>query len=449
MIRRIRPLLLLVTLAIACGPRPWWTATQPPSPHLNTTPPSRARVMYRAMGLMVDSSRLPFVASLHFLAGATPDSTLALFAMSLSTRSLDFRPEGHDFVAGYHVDLTLRSDSGVVGGAARDEVVRVRSLPETERVNESVIFQQVLAARPGVYTVSVVVRDRNSPRVYAQDTIVDTVPRFAGQGLGGPVPIYEGTGRDRVGALPLLTVNPQGRLLSGADSLRFYVEGYGLSPGTRLAARIMDADSVELWRDTLLLTSVGGLTSAQFILKPGELPLGRGEFQVEAIGVPAHARTPFLVSFSDQWAVRDFNELSGMLLYFPRQDLLAKLRAAPRPERAAAWRDFYKATDPVPLTPQNEALDEYFHRVEIANQRFEQADMPGWLGDRGEVFITLGEPDRVFETPGAVGAGLRWEYTSRRLTLYFEDQVGLGLYRLTRESRAEYGRVVAQGRRAQ
>ncbi len=393
---------------------------------------------------MVDTSRLPFVASVRFLAGATPDSTLAVFAMSLANRALDFRPEGHDFVAGYHVELALRAAGGVARESRQDELVRVHRLSETQRADESVVFQQVLNVQPGVYTLSVVVRDHNRARMYGADTIVDTVPRFAAPGLGGPVPIYEGAGRNHLDAPLLLTANPRGRLISGADSLRFYVEGYGLPPGTRLAARIVDADSAELWRDTLVLTGSGGLASAQFVLRPGELPLGPGDFQVEAIGMPGRVGTPFLVTFSDQWAVRDYNQLSRMLQYFPRQDLVATLRAAPPTQRAAAWREFYRATDPAPLTPQNEALDEYFRRVEVANQRFEQPDVPGWLSERGEVFIALGAPDHELDTPGKVAPGLRWEYPSRGLTLYFEDLVRLGVYRLTSESRSAFDQAAAE-----
>src|SRR2546422_1605729 len=46
---------------------------------------------------------------------------------------------------------------------------------------------------------------------------------------------------------------------------------------------------------------------------------------------------------------------------------------------------------------ENEALEAYFRRIQIANQRFRESGDPGWLTDRGEVFITLGDPDDVFD----------------------------------------------------
>jgi hypothetical protein len=239
--------------------------------------PLRARTVYRDMGLMVDTSRLPFVASVRFLAGATPDSTLLVFAMSLANRTLNFRRDSNDLVADYHVELTLRRDSTLVRQVLRDEKVRVSSVPETMRRDESIIFQQLLTVPPGIYSVNVVVRDRTSP-AYAHFQQLDTVPRFDAPGLGWPMPIYEGTGRAQRGVLPQLVANPRGTTAYG-DRVRFYVEGYRLARGTRLAARVTDLDSVELWHDTLALGE-GPLASVQFVIKGGVLPLGRAEFQV-------------------------------------------------------------------------------------------------------------------------------------------------------------------------
>src|ERR1041384_3029118 len=130
---------------------------------------------------------------------------------------------------------------------------------------------------------------------------------------------------------------------------------------------------------------------------PGLLPVGRAEFRVETTGAPLYAMTPLLVTFSDQWAIANFEQMVDLLRYFARQDLVAKLAAAKREERAEQWRAFYAASDPVPIAPDNEALDEYFHRVEIANRRFQEAGTVGWRTDRGEVLITLGEPDEAYD----------------------------------------------------
>ena len=60
-----------------------------------------------------------------------------------------------------------------------------------------VLFQGFLTLRPGVYTVSVMVRDRNSP-ASARRERTDTVPRLAGPALAEPVPSM----KERAGRRP-------------------------------------------------------------------------------------------------------------------------------------------------------------------------------------------------------------------------------------------------------
>lgn len=442
----------LVSCAAGCGP--WQRVGTQARPQPGTTLPRLfdASEVYRAMGYFVGRPPLPFVASLRFLADKSPDSTLGVFALSLANHALSFHRDGNEFVAEYHVEVAFRNDTATVRQIASDQAVRVRTFQETLRADESVIFQQFVGIRPGVYTVGVLVRDRNGPASVRQER-VDTVPSLVGQGIGSPITYYEGNGRTSLAALPKLLVNPRATLPYGGDSLRFYVEAYGMPRGARIAARALDQSGLEIWHDTVALAGDDTVATARVVFTPGELPVGQGQLEVAVVGARGGSRAPFLVSFSDQWALTNFDEIISLLRYFDRPDLVAKLRAAPPEQRPAAWREFWKATDPVPITPENEALDEYFKRIQIANQRFQEAGDPGWLTDRGEVFITLGEPDDVFDFSSDVNRsgvrGIRWTYNTLRLTAFFQDQSGFGRFRLTPLSRAEYQRVLARVRRAQ
>ena len=406
--------------------------------------------VYGAMGLLVAGPPLPFVATLDYVADATPDSTLAVFGLSLSNHALTFQRDGTVFTAHYHLEVTFRADTGAVRQFASDETVRVQSFQETQRGDESVIYQQFIGVPPGIYKVSVTVRDRSGPAASHQDR-TDTVPRFAGQGTSAPLAVYRGTGRTRASDVPKLLVNPRATVAYGADTLRFYLEAYGERPGARWLARALDLGGHEIWHDTVALVGTQELSSGVAQLAPGVLPVGAGRFEIGRVGSAAMHTAPFLVSFSDQWAITNYDQMISLLRYFERQDWVDKLRHATPDQRPTVWQQFYKATDPVELTPENEALDGYFRRVQIANQRFREAGEPGWLTDRGEVFITLGEPDDVFDFTSDVSRsgirGVRWTYRERRLTLFFQDNTGFGRFRLTPLSRAEFQRIVAQRRR--
>jgi GWxTD domain-containing protein len=411
-----------------------------------------ASTVYRAMGLIVAGPPLPFVATVHYLADATSDSTLAVFALSLANHALRFQREGREFVAQYHVEVAFVGDTAHARQFATDETVRVLSLQETQRLDESVIYQQFIAIRPGVYRVAVTVRDRNGLAASHQER-ADTVPRFVGPELAAPLVVHRAAPRTRAADVPNVLVNPRATLAYGGDSVRFYVEGYGLAQGARLAAHAVDQAGLDVWHDTIALAGNDGLAAALVVIAPGVLPVGLGRFDVAPVGAgPGATRgTRFLVSFSDQWAITNYDQMVSLLRYFDRQDWVDSLRKAAPAARAAMWQRFYKATDPVPQTPQNEALDQYFQRIQIANERYREAGDPGWFTDRGEVFITLGDPEDVYDfsadaTRSGVH-GIRWTYHAWRLTLFFQDPTGFGRFRLTPLSRAEYERVLSTLRR--
>jgi len=414
-----------------------------------------ASSVYRSMGALVGGGALPFIASVRYLAGPTPDSTLALFSVSLTNQTLTFQRRGAEFVAEYHVEASFRADSTSLAPVrliGSDEQVRVRNFQETLRTDESVIFQQFVLLPPGVYYIMAMVRDRNGP-AFARAERADTAPRFAARAMTKPIAVYAAEGRPGRRAFPKLVVNPRATLPYGPDSMRFYVERYGAPPGgSPIVARVVDVANHEVWRDSVPLTGGSDVSSATIVVVPAKLPVGQAELQALPSGGGDTTRTRFLVSFSNQWVITNFDEMMSLLRYFARQDWVDSLRRASADRRPDVWHEFWKATDPVPLTPENEAIDDYFRRVQQANIRFQDEGGPGWLTERGEVFITLGEPDEMLDLSNGIDRNgvrvVRWTYASERLVLYFQDQTGFSRYRLAPQSRAEYQRVLMRVRQA-
>jgi GWxTD domain-containing protein len=64
----------------------------------------------------------------------------------------------------------------------------------------------------------------------------------------------------------------------------------------------------------------------------------------------------------------------------------------PKSERDEFIEEFWKKRDPDPSTEENEFKEEYFARIDEANNLFKEGGTPGWLQDRGRVYILLGPP---------------------------------------------------------
>ena len=218
-------------------------------------------------------------------------------------------------------------------------------------------------------------------------------------------------------------------------------------------------DSVVV-RTTMHFAGTGGVEGRILRVVPDSAPLGQLEILVGpdnavhstvpsnrfaiAPGGDAIHRTNALVSFSSAWVVTNFDDLLSLLRYFGEDRRVEAMRRARNSDRIGLWQEFYKATDPNPATPENEALDRYFARIAIANQRFRETGFAGWRSDRGEVFIILGEPDAIQDQSSQLQNAnriIRWEYPNQRLFLYFQDVTGFGRFQLTPQSRNDFERV--------
>jgi GWxTD domain-containing protein len=427
---------------------------------------------YRRAGLLTTAGSVSFVGNVRFLAGSSPDSVLAIVAVSLPSRSLTFTREGDRYRAAYAVEFELleKATTGAVQTAGQfkaQETVRVSNLRETARDEESVIFQQLVVVPPGRYTAALTVRDLGANRSGIAEASV-VAPRFAAAasqgatvGLAAPVTVHTGTTRASRLTLPNVIVNTRSTAIFGRDSVvQVYLEWYGIGPvspsdrAPRARISVRGDDGRQLHTDSVIASAWsadGQIASAVAQIPVVKLGLGRLRISAWHTGAPDTVSAPLFISGSDDLAAVSLHELLDYLRYFASAERLRVLRDTVAEARAATWLAFLRATDPLPVTPEHEGLREYFSRLAIANARFRGEEVPGWLSDRGMVYCTLGEPDRIVEPrAGDNRAGERmqlWEYRQHRLRLTFIERESIQRWRLTPDSEAEFQAIAARVRR--
>jgi GWxTD domain-containing protein len=430
-------------VTLACGS--WGRVGNHPAPAGQTETLTQVldlTTVYRRLGRLTAGAPLPFVADVAFLAGPG-DSTIALVGLSLENRNLSFQREGDIFLARYRVEVTAQPAAGGTPlRVAKDQVIRVRTFRETQRADESILYQEGLTLAPGEWKLGISVTD-NAVQKASRAEGSYRVPAFGPGSFSAPRLAYQAKGRGTRAAPVAILLNPRGTVAYGGDSVIAYVEGYQLAGPTAVPIRLVDVRDSVIVSDSLHFSGGREVESAVLRFAPDSAPLG--EIRI-VVGTPPHAdSTRALISFSQGWVVTNFEDMLSLLRYFPPSPALDSLRKAPVSDRGRLWRAFWRATDPNGTTPANEQLDEYFARVALANARFRGEGVAGWRTDRGEVLIRLGEPDEVFDaSPASEGRLIRWGYTQVQLALYFVDETGFGRFRLTPASRAELERVAAR-----
>lgn len=400
---------------------------------------------YRQLGMLAQSGSFPFVGQLRYLAGRTPDSTLALVTLSFANRALTFSGENGGQRASYVVTIDVTQGATTVRHFDAHKIIRVASFHETQREDESVIFQQFVSVPPGAYSISVSVRDENSGNGNVQQMAIN-VPRFGERTLSTPISIYEVKPRVRLDTVPVLIANPRSIIVLGRDTLAgLYVEGYGLPASAKVNVAVLNDAHVVILRDTVNLVRQGELSSALLDFPVQSIGVGPVTVVTSLAGTADTVQAPLFLSFGDEFGITSFDDLLSYLRYFVSPQRIQALRDTPPEQRAAAWAMFWRQTDPNPSTPDNEALRDYFKRIATANSRYHEEGIPGWLTDRGKVYVTLGEPDQAGLPMGSTGTTRSraevWVYTQYNLRLIFQNQ-GSGHLRLSPSSQSDFDKVV-------
>lgn len=120
-------------------------------------------------------------------------------------------------------------------------------------------------------------------------------------------------------------------------------------------------------------------------------------------------------------------------------------------ERDQFIEQFWLRRDPDPDTTENEYKEQYYERIQYANEKF-ASGIPGWKTDRGRIYVMFGKPDEIeshpaggpYERPSYHGGGntstypfeIWWyryiEGIGSDIEIEFVDPSGSGEYRIAR-----------------
>jgi len=97
----------------------------------------------------------------------------------------------------------------------------------------------------------------------------------------------------------------------------------------------------------------------------------------------------------DSWLrnARDVEDAVHFLLPAAEEEAFAVMHPG---EQERFLADFWRARDPSPGTPENEARDAFLRRITIANETYRHFGAePGMFSDMGRVFVRYGEPSEI------------------------------------------------------
>jgi GWxTD domain-containing protein len=156
-------------------------------------------------------------------------------------------------------------------------------------------------------------------------------------------------------------------------------------------------------------------------------------------------------SLRHELSVDDNNWLNKDVTYIiTDEERKAFMQLSNEEEREQFIEAFWDRRNPNPDSEDNEFKDEHYRRIEYANEHF-AAGKPGWMTDRGRIYIVFGPPDEIdshpsggsYERPADEGGGETstypfedWRYRyiegmGNEIIVEFVDDCQCGAYEMT------------------
>jgi GWxTD domain-containing protein len=355
------------------------------------------------------------------------DATLQLGESGKPTVRLDYRLSRSELLfertppAGYHAAYEVRviffqsKGKRQVTGDSYTRELRAPTYAETHQRGEDISDHLDFQVPPGKYRIEVVVTDLEAER--ASGTAIDFEVPSAPTGLVWLSDLTLGTVEAPPGGSSVtFAPNPSRRygdniaLFAAAGEIFDRRSSAGPDSSYRLYYKVVGETGEQLGAGDSTFSRSAGRTP--FLLRPRLGNLGPGSYRiVVAMNTPANAgskggknspirrdknfdvdQSRATVGFASAQSV----EMLRYVATREEDDEIGKLQT--EEARKAFWETFWKRRDPTPETPENEARDEFYQRVQYANQHFGTGG-PGWKTDMGRVYIIYGRPDEVVRNP--------------------------------------------------
>lgn len=123
----------------------------------------------------------------------------------------------------------------------------------------------------------------------------------------------------------------------------------------------------------------------------------------------------------------------AQIRYIASQTEWRVLRKVQADQFQIAVDQFWTLHDPSPGTLRNEAREQFYQRVILADERYSiHKRLQGWKSDRGRIYIKYGDPDEISSEVLPIGEYplIIWTYYSQNLEFIFADIGGYGQYQL-------------------
>jgi len=395
-------------------------------------------------GNVVGTEDIPYyVDAIAFASLNSSLSRLDVF-IQVGHDNLSFVKKDDRYAASYDMTIVVNDSLGrLVSEKQWTEGVKVVSFDESVSPHAFNLTQRSFEVPPGTYSVTTILRDAETKVARRQVREVRVRDFSVGQMSMSDIMLVRRmtmTG-DKRSIVP--SINPNVGNLSEGFHLFFEIYNRTEASDIRFVTTAVNEQRGQRQLSDTIQGVVSGRNQIFIRVDNSTLPLGNYVLVVRALPAGADSTEgTSLATASRRFIIRwlglprgtaDLDAAIDQLQYIAKDSELDSIKSGSTiEEKQRRFLQFWKSKDTNPNTPRNEAMEEYYAKVEYANKNFKHY-VEGWRTDMGMVYIIFGAPSNVDRHPFDMDSKPYeiWSYYELNHRFVFVDQSGFGDYRLT------------------
>lgn len=380
-------------------------------------------------------SRMFFYDIINSKSPENPDLSRMAIIIEMVYDDLQFIKVKDGFEAQYEVTIAVDKKGNQVTGDLWDETVTVNTFELTNSRRNVSLTNGVFDIKPGKYKVRIFLKDYQREEKFEAEAKVK-LQKFADDQISaGGLAFARQINRTLEGNIQSIVPEVTNQYKGLGRNSKVYFEVYNPN----------NLDSVDIHYEIEGKNTETQIESGFPLALTGEktgvtFPLNSDTLEHDAYSLTIKVQSdkkdfklekPFYIRWQGlPTNVKDLESAIKQARYAADNTEWKKLIKASEKEKLQAFKEFWKKQDPTPNDNYNEAMYNFYARVQEANRNFSEMGRDGWRTDRGMVYIILGPPDNIVSNnyPANSRPYQVWQYYSINRQFEFYDRTGFGNY---------------------
>ena len=317
-----------------------------------------------------------------------------------------------------------------------NEKIIAKSFKESSAKENFNLSYRSLKIKPGKYFIKTTVMDRDSRKEYFSNNFYNVKDFLPKPSISDIMLIAQMT---NVAGKNKIVPNVSRNVSENKKEINIFFEIYSdSSTDYNVEYIITNKDSKILYERSVKQSMNEGKTQVFYTISDSTLlSLGNYILTVRLKDADENILASTSKTFYSRWVglpatVDNIDKAIKQLIYIANPNEIEYMEnGKDEEEKTKRFAEYWKIKDPSPGNEENEVFQEYYGRVNFANEQFSHY-REGWQSDRGMVFIILGPPNNVDRHPFEYDSKPYeiWQYYEINRNFTFLDETGFGDYRL-------------------